>query len=112
MAYYVGPNVEVFCAHYDGRGSQWDLWQDYRGLEGRDVIYADTKGASRKLFTHFDEAIELGTFPLGAEGRTAKTIYLFHLRGFHVDGELKRYFGTPFEDSRRRLLERVRSGDD
>jgi len=110
LKFYLDPGVDVYCASYASRGSQFDIWQDFGKLEGRDVIYLDTKGRSRKLFLHFSGALPLPDFELGPPGRSNKTLRVFRLENFKVRGPLQAYFHDPFSDALKRLKHRVLVG--
>ncbi len=110
LEFYLGPETDVYCASYAGRGSQYDLWQNYSDLIGRDVIYVDYQGAAKKLFLHFDKWESLGGFELGYGQRKAKTVSIFALQNFHSSGPLEGYFADPFNDSLARLKYRIKVG--
>jgi 4-amino-4-deoxy-L-arabinose transferase-like glycosyltransferase len=110
LEFYLGPEVDVYCASYASRGSQYDIWQNYDELIGRDVVYVDYQGEARKLFLHFGEWEMLGQSHLGYAGRKTKPVNVFGLRSFKTKGPLEAYFADPFGDSLARLKYRIKAG--
>ncbi|MBZ0274204.1 glycosyltransferase family 39 protein [bacterium] len=109
LAFYV-PEADVFCASHVSRGSQFDIRQDYDDLVGRDVVYVDYQGRSRKLFLHFDAWEELPPHVLGARGAAGKRLNVFFLRGFRKDGPYADYFRAPFDAALVNLRARIDEG--
>ncbi|MCB9476732.1 MAG: glycosyltransferase family 39 protein [Deltaproteobacteria bacterium] len=110
LDFYLPDDVEVYCAAYASRGSQYDIWENYEDLVGRDVIYVNPQGHSAKLSLHFADEAELGEFVVGSPGRPYQKLQLLRLERFKLDGPLQSYFNKPFPAARGRLVHRVQTG--
>lgn len=110
LRFYLPGGVDVFCATHASRGHQFDLWQDFDRLSGRDVIYVDYQGRSAKLFLHFKGEEALPPVTMGTGRATDPRLNLWRLREFSTIGPLQSYFRRPFEDALERLEHRIEVG--
>ncbi|MCC6156794.1 MAG: glycosyltransferase family 39 protein [Deltaproteobacteria bacterium] len=107
LRFYLPADIDVYCASYASRGTQFDIWQSFDELIGRDVIYVDYQGRAAKLFLHFDGAEDL---PAQVMGSADRKLNLWRLRSFDVEGPLRGYFARPFADAVERLRRRIDEG--
>ncbi len=107
LRFYLPPDIDVFCASYASRGTQFDIWQSFDELIGRDVIYVDYQGRAAKLFLHFDGVEDLSSQHMGSADRK---LNVWRLRSFDVEGPLRGYFARPFADAVERLRRRIDEG--
>lgn len=107
LRFYLPADIDVYCASYASRGTQFDIWQSFDELIGRDVIYVDYQGRAAKLFLHFDGAEDL---PAQMMGSADRKLNVWRLRSFDVEGPLRGYFARPFADAVERLRRRIDEG--
>ena len=107
LEFYLPGEPRVYCANFAGRGNQYDVWQDFRTIEGFDVILVDGRpDLSGRFKRHFAACHELEPFHVLREGRVVRTYYLYRLQFFMVRGPFRSYFADPLDTSVRRMRDR------
>ncbi|HDH97337.1 MAG TPA: glycosyltransferase family 39 protein [Proteobacteria bacterium] len=110
LMFYLDEPLPVLCANYSGRGNQFDLWNDFRSVEGLNAVVVDTSKKLQTLLMHFDSHDELEPQMLARGSIRIRTMRLICAKGFRLAGPHEIYFRDPFGYSLRRLQTLVRSG--
>jgi 4-amino-4-deoxy-L-arabinose transferase-like glycosyltransferase len=107
LEFYLPGQPRPYCASYTGRGSQYDVDQDFMAIAGKDVIFVDeAERLSKRFRKHFGEVMELAPYVVLREGRPVRMIRLYHLRRFTIDGPFRDYFVDPLGSVVQRMIER------
>jgi 4-amino-4-deoxy-L-arabinose transferase-like glycosyltransferase len=95
LQFYCKGHPEPYVANWSSRGNQYDLWNDWRGLQGRTVLYADYQGRSGKYWRHFAGTQEQPDFIRKRGEQAIQPVHLTFLEGFEFRGDLELYFTDP-----------------
>ncbi|MDP8222021.1 MAG: glycosyltransferase family 39 protein [Candidatus Lernaella stagnicola] len=107
LRYHLPDHPPIYTADYAHRGSQFTLWQDFRNLAGRDVLFVEEGGMPRKFARHFEEVTELPPIFRLRGSKKVETLRVYHARNFRLEGQEAFYMRDPvghhLERQRRRM---------
>ena len=114
LEFYLPKGPRPYCVSYSGRGNQYDIDQDYRAAEGRDVLFVlrSDRKLNRRLQRHFEEVIELEPFTVLRQGKVIERYNLYLLKRFSIEGPYQNYFNDPLSIVAWRMVQVLQEAED